>query len=84
MSSRQSPSTTQNNACIKSDGGAIGLIDNPSALWLWIVAGPEVVALIEDFEDADSSWGNEMRCSTMTSQQASKMHLGKISAHSST
>ena len=42
----------QNNVCIKNDGEAIGLTDNPSALRLWMVAGPEVVALIEDFEDA--------------------------------
>ena len=38
----------QNNGCIKSDG--VGLTDNPSALWQWIVAGPEAAALIEDFE----------------------------------
>ena len=38
----------QNNGCIKSDG--VGLTDNPSALWQWIVAGPEAAVLIEDFE----------------------------------
>ena len=42
----------QNNACSKRDGGAVGLIDNPSALQRWLVAGPEVTALIKDFEDA--------------------------------
>ena len=42
----------QNNACIKSDGGAVGLIDKPSALLRWMVAGHKVAALIEDFEDA--------------------------------
>ncbi|KAG7156429.1 hypothetical protein Hamer_G006188, partial [Homarus americanus] len=32
----------QNNACIKGDGGAVGLTGNPSALRRWMVAGPEV------------------------------------------
>ena len=27
----------QNNACIKGDGGAVGLTDNPSALCCWMV-----------------------------------------------
>lgn len=39
----------QNNAAIKGDGGAIGLTDNPSALQRWMVAGPEVARLIEEF-----------------------------------
>lgn len=42
----------QNNAWIKSAGGAIGLTDNPSALRRWMAAGPEVATLIEEFEDA--------------------------------
>jgi hypothetical protein len=42
----------QNNACIKSDGGAVGLTDNPSALRRWMVAGPEDATLIAEFEDA--------------------------------
>ena len=31
----------QNNACVKGDGGAVGLTDDPSALRRWMVAGPE-------------------------------------------
>ena len=31
-------------------GGAVGLMDNPSALGCWMVAGPEVVRLIKEFE----------------------------------
>ena len=41
----------QNNACIKEDGGAVGLTDNPSALLRWMVAGPE------EFQDRDEHWG---------------------------
>ena len=40
----------QMNACIKGDGGAVGLTDNPSALLRWMVAGPEVARLIQEFE----------------------------------
>jgi len=47
----------QNNACIKSGGGAVGLTDNPTALRRWMVAGPEVAALIEEFEDAHQLMG---------------------------
>ena len=40
----------QNNALIKSDGGAVGLTENPGALRRWIVAGPEMCPLSRDFE----------------------------------
>lgn len=40
----------QMNACIKGDGGAVGLTDNPSALLRWMVAGPEVARCIQEFE----------------------------------
>ena len=32
----------QVNACIKGDGGAVGLTDDPNVLRHWMVAGPEV------------------------------------------
>lgn len=46
----------QNNGCIKGDGGAVGLTDNPSALRRWIVAGPEVARVIEEFQDGNQHW----------------------------
>ena len=42
----------QDNDCIKSDGGVVGLIDNHSALRRWMIVVPEIAALIEEFEDA--------------------------------
>ena len=30
----------QNNACVKGDGGAVGLTKNPSAFRRWMIAGP--------------------------------------------
>lgn len=35
----------QNNAAVKSDGGAISLTQNPEALRRWMVAGPELVRI---------------------------------------
>ena len=40
----------QNNACVKGDGGAVGLTKNPSALQRWMITGPEVARVIGEFE----------------------------------
>lgn len=42
----------QNNACVKGDGGAVGLTENPSALRRWMIAGPEVARVIQEFENS--------------------------------
>ena len=41
----------QNNAVIKDDGGAIGLTEDPTALWRWMIAGPEVSRLVACYEE---------------------------------
>ena len=40
----------QNNAKVKGCGGAIGLSENPGAMRRWMVAGPEVARIVEEFE----------------------------------
>ena len=40
----------QNNAHVKGDGGAVGLTQNPSALRRWMVSGPEMARLVEEFQ----------------------------------
>ena len=40
----------QNNAAVKSDGGAVGLTQNPEALRRWMVTGPELVRISTEFE----------------------------------
>ncbi|CAC5423003.1 unnamed protein product [Mytilus coruscus] len=40
----------QNNALVKSDGGAIGLTESPVALRRWMIAGPEMARLVQEFE----------------------------------
>lgn len=39
----------QNNAIVKGDGGAIGLTEDPDALRRWMVAGPKISRLIDEF-----------------------------------
>ena len=40
----------QNNCIVKDDGGAVGLTESPAALRRWMVSGPEMARLINDFE----------------------------------
>ena len=40
----------QNNAIVKGDCGAVGLAENASALQRWMVSGPEVARIIEEFQ----------------------------------
>ena len=47
----------QNNAYIKGDRGAVGLTDNPSALRRWMIAGPEVARIIEEFHNEQITMG---------------------------
>ena len=42
----------QVNACIKGDGGAVGLTDDPNALQCWMIVGPEVARAIGEFQEA--------------------------------
>ena len=49
----------QNNACIKGDGGAVGLTDNPNALQRWMVSGPEVARCIDEFQKNIYNWGRQ-------------------------
>ena len=40
------------NACIKGDGGVVGLTDDPNGLQRWLIAGLEVARAIGEFQDA--------------------------------
>ena len=40
----------QCNALVKGEGGAVGLTNNPSALRRWMIAGPEIARMVEEFE----------------------------------
>ncbi|KAG7167742.1 putative RNA recognition motif-containing protein 2, partial [Homarus americanus] len=49
----------QNNACIKGDGGAVGLTNNPSALRCWMASGPEVARVVEEFKGEHRYWSRQ-------------------------
>ena len=38
------------NALVKGERGAVGLTENPSALRRWMVSGPEIARIINEFE----------------------------------
>ena len=44
----------QGYANVKGEGGAVGLTDNPSALRRWMVAGPDLSRMIQEFESSDN------------------------------
>lgn len=41
----------QNNAVVKGNGGAIDLTENPDALLRWMICGPEVTRILEEFKN---------------------------------
>lgn len=44
----------QVNASVKEDRGAVGLTEDPGALRRWMVAGPEIARMIQEFEHSDT------------------------------
>ena len=42
----------QLNADVKGDGGAVGLTESDSALRHWVIAGPEVARVINEFKSS--------------------------------
>ena len=40
----------QNTKIVKGDGGAIGLTESPTQLMRWMVSGPEMSRIINEFE----------------------------------
>ena len=52
----------QVNYLIKRDVGAIGITDNSSALIQWIIAGPEIARIIEDFTKPPPAKGSHHQC----------------------
>ncbi|KAL8622037.1 hypothetical protein ACOMHN_056522 [Nucella lapillus] len=41
----------QCNALVKGEGGAVGLTNNINALKRWMIAGPEICRIVQDFEE---------------------------------
>ena len=47
----------QNNAIVRGDSGAVGLAENASALQYWMVSGPEMAHIIEEFQASTDKVG---------------------------
>ena len=45
----------QVNAMVKGDGGVVGLTESREALRRWMIAGPEVARMVQEFEEMTSS-----------------------------
>ena len=43
----------QNNKPLKTEGGAIGILDSPGALLKWAVAGPEISRILGTIHEKD-------------------------------
>ena len=40
----------EQNAIVKGEGGAVGLTESPSALRRWMVSGPKIALVVNEFE----------------------------------
>ena len=80
----------QNNKTVKTEVGAIGILDSPSALLKWAVAGPEISRILgiihEDGEDEavvnhhEDTDNFETKLETML--RNSILHLVNLGIHS--
>ena len=50
----------QNNKLVKIEGGAVGILDSNIALMKWMVAGPEMIRILRDFEEANNVRSEEV------------------------
>jgi len=44
----------QKNKIVKDTGGAVGILDNETALMKWMVSGPEISRMLKEFEEASN------------------------------
>ena len=49
------------NVSIKGDGGAIELTENEAALGRWVIAGPEITRILNDFEDSAKNISDDFK-----------------------
>ena len=71
----------QNNACVKGDGGAVGLTENPAALRRWMVSSPEMARVIGEFEGSIQKKKKDMDyCHHRHAQKAFAQDVKSLSA----
>ena len=62
----------QNNKIVKGDGGAIGLTENSAELTRWMVSGPEIARLVQEFQ-GNMAINNGIRAETKHHEQTSSL-----------
>ena len=61
---------------VKGDGGAVGLTENPSALRRWMISGPEIARIVNEFEvGVQMGKGNDKKSSTKHHEEARSTQL---------
>ena len=71
----------QNNKIVKTDGGAIGILDSPAALLKWAVAGPEISRILGTIDEEN---GKDDVITIMRIQTTLKRNLGTTRRNSIT
>ena len=62
----------QVNAVVKGEGGAVGLTESPGALLRWMVSGPELSRMVEEFESSLKTTKNDKKHHEQTPAAQSK------------
>lgn len=71
----------QNNALIKGNGGAVGLLQDSAMLRRWMLSGPQLVSILDEFEStrkiesADMAVHHEQYAAYQNKFQDQKAHL---------
>ena len=71
--------TSKNNKCVKGDGGAIGLTENSTQLRRWMIAGPEVARLVNEFQlSTEASELNQLKVIQLPHHEQTKADQTKF------
>ena len=73
----------QNNKIVKTDGGAIGILDSPAVLLKWAVAGPEISRILGTI-DEENGEDDVIYITIMRIQTTLKRNLGMTRRNSIT
>ena len=68
----------QLNALVKGEGGAVGLTENAVALRRWMVTGPEILSMIQEFEDFSQRPGSEHHTKSHNTQVSFKQDVRNL------
>ena len=68
----------QLNALVKGEGGAVGLTENAAALRRWMVAGPEISRMVQEFEGFSQRPESEHHTKSHSTQISFKQDVGNL------